>query len=206
MKTLKGHSPDNEECTCKFFAGEDEFSGEDEDEYEADLNCPVQGHSSAVTCVQFNPRVEGQLVSGSTDKTIKVWNVSDGKCLQTLTGHSSGVCCVQFNPRDAEQLVSGSLDRTVKLWSVADGKCERTFTGHSYGVRTVAWRFDGKLLASGGGGDKIILWDPKKGERLKTLEGNNELVSASEFAPHGKTIMVASRDGTLKIRDVESGT
>jgi WD40 repeat protein len=98
------------------------------------------------------------------------------------------------------------LDRTVKLWSVADGKCERTFTGHSYGVRTVAWRFDGKLLASGGGGDKIILWDPKKGERLKTLEGNNELVSASEFAPHGKTIMVASRDGTLKIRDVESGT
>ena len=37
---------------------------------------------------------------------------------------------------------------------------------------SVAWRFDGKLLASGGSDAKIILWDPKKGERLKTLEGH----------------------------------
>ena len=48
---------------------------------------------------------------------------------------------------------------------------------------SIAWGFDGKLLASGGGDDddddddrpvdnKIILWDPKKGERLKTLEGH----------------------------------
>ena len=39
-------------------------------------------------------------------------------------------------------------------------------------VLTVGWRFDGKLLASGGADNKIILWDPKKGERLKTLEGH----------------------------------
>ena len=37
---------------------------------------------------------------------------------------------------------------------------------------TVGWRFDGKVLASGGGDNKIILWDPNKGERLKTLEGH----------------------------------
>ena len=39
-------------------------------------------------------------------------------------------------------------------------------------VGSVAWRFDGKVLASGGGDNKIILWDPNKGERLKTLEGH----------------------------------
>ena len=39
-------------------------------------------------------------------------------------------------------------------------------------VLTVGWRFDGKLLASGGADNKIILWDPEKGERLKTLEGH----------------------------------
>ena len=37
---------------------------------------------------------------------------------------------------------------------------------------SVAWRFDGKVLASGGDDNKIILWDPNKGERLKTLEGH----------------------------------
>jgi len=40
------------------------------------------------------------------------------------------------------------------------------------GVNAVAWRFDSKLLASGGGDKRIILWDPEKGERLKTLEGH----------------------------------
>ena len=37
---------------------------------------------------------------------------------------------------------------------------------------SVAWRFDGKFLASGGADNKIMLWDPEKGERLKTLEGH----------------------------------
>ena len=37
---------------------------------------------------------------------------------------------------------------------------------------TVGWRFDGKVLASGGFDNKIILWDPNKGECLKTLEGH----------------------------------
>ena len=37
---------------------------------------------------------------------------------------------------------------------------------------SVAWRFDGKVLASGGYDRRIILWDPEKGERLKTLEGH----------------------------------
>ena len=40
-----------------------------------------------VTCVQFNPTDASQVVSGSWDHTIKVWNVSDGKCLQKLEGH-----------------------------------------------------------------------------------------------------------------------
>ena len=39
-------------------------------------------------------------------------------------------------------------------------------------VRTVAFSSDGKVLASGGGDNKIILWDPNKGECLKTLEGH----------------------------------
>ena len=109
---------------------------------------------------------------GKWDKTFKIWDVASGTCKATLAGHSSWVTCVQLNPRVQGQLVSGSYDKTVRLWSVADGKCERTFTGHSDCVNAVAWRFDGKLLASGGDDNKIILWDPNKGERLKTLEGH----------------------------------
>jgi WD40 repeat protein len=79
--TLKGHSPDNEECTCKHDAGEDEA------EYEADLNCPVQGHSDRVRCVDFNPSNPGQLVTGVYDKTVHLWDVDSGKQLKQFLGH-----------------------------------------------------------------------------------------------------------------------
>ena len=47
----------------------------------------LEGHSSCVNCVQFNPRDAGQLVSGSYDNTVKLWSVADGKCERTFTGH-----------------------------------------------------------------------------------------------------------------------
>ena len=42
QSTLRGHSKDNPECTCKHNAADDE---DDEDEYEANPDCPVTGHS-----------------------------------------------------------------------------------------------------------------------------------------------------------------
>jgi WD40 repeat protein len=64
---MRGHSPDNSECTCQHY-------DEDGDEnYEKDALCPVNGHSNRVTSVTWSP--DGtMLISGSFDKTIKVWD------------------------------------------------------------------------------------------------------------------------------------
>ncbi|MCC5644224.1 serine/threonine protein kinase, partial [Nostoc sp. CHAB 5824] len=69
------------------------------------------------------------LASGSEDKTIKLWDVSTGKALKTLTGHSSKVNSVVFSP-DGKTLASGSEDKTIKLWDVSTGKALKTLTGH----------------------------------------------------------------------------
>ena len=62
----------------------------------------------------------------------------------------------------------------------------------------VAWRFDGELLASGGRDDKIILWDPKKGARLKTLEGHSDAVFGVAWSIDG-LLASCSSDKTVKI-------
>ncbi len=58
------------------------------------------------------------LASGSSDKTIKIWEVATGQELRTLTGHSEGVLSVAYSP-DGRYLASGIGDGAIKIWEVA---------------------------------------------------------------------------------------
>nr|MDJ0899043.1 neuraminidase-like domain-containing protein [Xenococcus sp. MO_188.B8] len=89
----------------------------------------LQGHDSSVRGVSFSP--DGTiLASGSTDRTIKLWNVETGQEIRTLQGHTDDVRSVSFSP-DGTILASGSTDRTIKLWNVETGQEIRTLQGHT---------------------------------------------------------------------------
>jgi len=53
------------------------------------------------------------LVSGSYDKTVRVWDLRMGTCLRVLAGHSKAVFCLQTA---YDRIVSGSADSTVRIW------------------------------------------------------------------------------------------
>lgn len=74
----------------------------------------LKGHSFLVHSVCFSPD-GSMLASGSWDKTVKLWRVSNGKEMKTIKGHSSYVSSVCFSP-DGSMLASGSNDGTVKQW------------------------------------------------------------------------------------------
>ena len=57
------------------------------------------------------------LVSASADKTVRVWDVATGECVQTLQGHTDAVLSAGFSP-DGTKLVSASGDKTLWLWRV----------------------------------------------------------------------------------------
>ena len=102
-----------------------------------------------------------RVVSGSLDKTVKVWNVETGELLHTLEGHSGWVMSVAM---DGSRVVSGSEDKTVKVWNVETGELLHTLEGHSKVVRRVA--VSGSLASSTDSGGITKCWDLDAGREL----------------------------------------
>ena len=61
-----------------------------------------------------------RIITGSFDKTCKVWDAESGDCLHTLRGHLTEIVCLCFNPQST-LIATGSMDNTAKLWDVNTG-------------------------------------------------------------------------------------
>jgi len=57
-----------------------------------------------------------RFITGSYDRTCKIWNTSSGEELQTLTGHKNVVYCLSFNNPFGDKVATGSFDKTAKVY------------------------------------------------------------------------------------------
>ena len=77
--------------------------------------------------VAFSPN--GELVaSGSSDYTVRIWDVKTGQLQRELKGHSSTVSSLSFSPNSA-RVASGSWDNTIRVWDAATGQLQLEIKG-----------------------------------------------------------------------------
>ncbi|KRX23941.1 Lissencephaly-1 -like protein A [Trichinella nelsoni] len=100
------------------------------------------------------------LASGSRDKTIKVWDVSIGVCLFTLSDHDNWIRCLRFHPR-GKYLLSVSDDKTMRIWSIAGRRCQKTIEAHNHFVTSLDRRQYCRMVVGSATGSKVIkrFWD-----------------------------------------------
>ncbi|MBC1281095.1 hypothetical protein GNF10_35520, partial [Nostoc sp. UCD121] len=160
------------------------------------------GHDGWITSVAVTPDRK-QLISGSSDNTVKVWNLTTGAEILTFTGHSAPVNTVAITP-DGKRVISGSSDNTVKVWNLTTGAEILTFTGHSSPVTSVAITFDGKRVISASIVDPIKVWDLESGKEEFTLIGHTDLIRSVTVTSFNCMIS-ASDDSTIIGWDLEEG-
>jgi WD40 repeat protein/tRNA A-37 threonylcarbamoyl transferase component Bud32 len=153
--------------------------------------------------VTFSP--DGRFIlAGSRDKTLKLWDVKDGRKLRTFVGHADWVNGVAFAP-DAKVAASGSDDKTVRIWDIKTGQSVRVLTGHTGVVHAVAFSPDGGKIISASSDGVLKLWDAKTGAELRTLTGHTNWIWTATFSPDGHMILSGSEDKTVKLWSVDSG-
>lgn len=155
----------------------------------------LRGHTDGVMCVRICDSLN-VVMTGSYDKTVRIWNLETGELIRTLEGHTRCVRALQF---DSAKLVTGAMDNTLKIWDWHAGRCIRTLEGHTGGVLSL--HFDSRVLASGSTDHTIRVWNFKAGECC-TLTGHTEWVNSVRLCPQDNMLLSASDDSTIRLWDL----
>ena len=158
---------------------------------------------SGVNSVAFS--TDGtRIVSGSDDKSVRVWDVLMGEQLNVLNGHTELVTLVTFS-MDGMRIVSGSCDESVRVWDTLTAEQLNVLNGHTDWVNSAAFLMYSTRIVSGSDDKSVRVWDASTGKQLNVLNGHTESVTSVAFSTDGTRIVSGSFDNSVRVWEALTG-
>lgn len=171
------------------------------------------GHMGAVSAVAFSKKRFNFFVSGSSDRTIKVWNLEGLlddikepltlKAKAVVSAHDKDINSLAVAPDDS-LLCSGSQDRTACIWELPNLVLKVTLKGHKRGVWSVEFSPVDKCVITASGDKTLKIWAISDGSCLKTFEGHTSSVLRASYLTRGTQFVSCGADGLVKLWTVKS--
>jgi WD40 repeat protein len=170
--------------------------------------------TGAVFSVAFSPdgrrlAAAGVQAGGPKSQVAKVWDADTGRNTITIS-ETRGIFALEFSP-DRRWLALGMSDGTVNLRDGVTGREIGLVGKHAHEVRGVAFRSDGRRLASASNDRTVKVWDVTRAmetnspQPVLTLPGSDAGFWGVAFSPDGRRLAAGSGDGRLTLWDAETG-
>ncbi|MEG4839132.1 nSTAND1 domain-containing NTPase [Microcoleus sp. B9-D4] len=169
----------------------------------------LTGHTDAVYDVNWSP-VKNTVVSCSGDGTVRLWDVTTGKEIDSLTNQGK-LLRLDFSP-DGSKVAFVGNDNKVNIWKIKRKNNEpRTITIGKHDnrgqdrVRVTFVKFsgDGTLLASSDYDGNIKLWNMRTNQEITTVKSGTQIQGLAFSAKENNTIAAALVDGTVKLWNLD---
>ena len=163
----------------------------------------LTGHSNNVTCLTIHG---DRLFSGSTDLTIRVWNLtitsqqSTYPCISTMLGHTNSINCLVVNNG---KLYSGSIDKNIRIWELQNYTCIAILSGHSDCVTSLVM-LSSDYLCSGSIDKTIKLWNTSTNTCMNTISKHKDFVYCIITNKIGNRLYSGSRDTKIIVWDIDN--
>jgi len=162
----------------------------------------LTGHQSWVNSIIFLS--SGTLVSGSSDGTVKLWDVPTGKCIRTLDATKAEVRSVAVS-RDSKRIAAGIRYGVTKVWDTTDWS-ESIIDQKADDVWSVVFSADGQQIITAAGEwnrpTDIVFWDIATQKPVKTLRHTGEVMSLA-LSPDGKQLAAGGMDQAVSVWKLE---
>lgn len=162
------------------------------------------GHRHVVWSVALSP--DGQLaVTGSEDHSLRLWEVSTGKELDSFLSHGI-FSCVRFS-KDGRTIFATNWDQNVRRWNLVNNRLDsrRDYPSAAPSL-DIALLPGEQQFAFGTATGSVLLCDTETRIILKTFEGHSGWVHGVAVLSEGKQILSASHDSTVRLWNVETST
>jgi WD40 repeat protein len=170
---------------------------------QAKISLPLHGHSDRVDVAVFDPSGQ-RVLTGSTDRTARIWDARTGKLLLTLSGHRATLTSVAFSG-DGTRALTTSMDHTARIWDARSGQLLYELSGHTDVIESGTFSLDGTRVLTAGHDNTARIWDVHSGRLMQTLSGHGDRVTVATFSRDSHYILTASWDKTARLWDSDSG-